>query len=31
VPWMDDRGEVHVNRGFRIEMNVDYNALSAVI
>jgi len=21
VPWMDDRGEVHVNRGFRIEMN----------
>jgi len=21
VPWMDDRGGVHVNRGFRIEMN----------
>ena len=21
VPWMDDAGEVHVNRGFRIEMN----------
>ncbi len=21
VPWMDDRGEVRVNRGFRIEMN----------
>lgn len=21
VPWMDDSGEVHVNRGFRIEMN----------
>ena len=21
VPWMDDRNEVHVNRGFRIEMN----------
>jgi glutamate dehydrogenase (NADP+) len=21
VPWVDDRGEVHVNRGFRIEMN----------
>ncbi len=21
VPWMDDRGTVHVNRGFRIEMN----------
>ncbi len=21
VPWLDDRGEVHVNRGFRIEMN----------
>ena len=21
VPWMDDTGEVHVNRGFRIEMN----------
>jgi glutamate dehydrogenase (NADP+) len=21
VPWMDDRGDVHVNRGFRIEMN----------
>jgi len=21
VPWMDDRGDVHVNRGFRIEFN----------
>ncbi|MCK4774454.1 MAG: glutamate dehydrogenase, partial [Candidatus Krumholzibacteria bacterium] len=21
VPWMDDQGEVQVNRGFRIEMN----------
>src|SRR5215475_8188822 len=21
VPWQDDRGEVQVNRGFRIEMN----------
>jgi glutamate dehydrogenase (NADP+) len=21
VPWMDDRGSTHVNRGFRIEMN----------
>ncbi|MDP7572567.1 MAG: Glu/Leu/Phe/Val dehydrogenase dimerization domain-containing protein, partial [Myxococcota bacterium] len=21
VPWMDERGEIHVNRGFRIEMN----------
>ncbi|MBU1983905.1 NADP-specific glutamate dehydrogenase [bacterium] len=21
VPWMDDQGNVHVNRGFRIEMN----------
>jgi glutamate dehydrogenase (NADP+) len=21
VPWSDDRGQVHVNRGFRIEMN----------
>ena len=21
VPWMDDSGEIHVNRGFRIEMN----------
>ena len=21
VPWADDRGQVHVNRGFRIEMN----------
>src|SRR5262245_29322602 len=21
VPWMDDQGEVHVNRGFRIQMN----------
>ena len=21
VPWMDDQGETHVNRGFRIEMN----------
>ncbi|MCC6349815.1 MAG: NADP-specific glutamate dehydrogenase [Candidatus Eisenbacteria bacterium] len=21
VPWLDDRNEIHVNRGFRIEMN----------
>jgi len=21
VPWVDDQGEVHVNRGFRVEMN----------
>ncbi len=21
VPWVDDQGEVHVNRGFRIQMN----------
>ena len=21
VPWADDRGEIHVNRGFRVEMN----------
>ena len=21
VPWVDDQGDVHVNRGFRIEMN----------
>ncbi len=21
VPWVDDRGEVHVNRGFRVQMN----------
>jgi len=21
VPWMDDQGEVHINRGFRIQMN----------
>src|ERR671927_1458402 len=21
VPWTDDRGEIHVNRGYRIEMN----------
>ena len=21
VPWMDDNGEIHVNRGYRIEMN----------
>jgi glutamate dehydrogenase (NADP+) len=21
VPWMDDQGEIHVNRGYRIEMN----------
>ncbi len=21
VPWMDDKGEIHVNKGFRIEMN----------
>jgi glutamate dehydrogenase (NADP+) len=21
VPWMDDQGQVHINRGFRVEMN----------
>jgi len=21
VPWVDDRGDIHVNRGFRVEMN----------
>ncbi len=21
VPWVDDQGEIHVNRGFRVEMN----------
>ena len=21
VPWQDDRGEVHINRGFRVQMN----------
>jgi len=21
VPWMDDKGQIHVNRGYRIEMN----------
>jgi glutamate dehydrogenase (NADP+) len=21
VPWMDDQGEIHVNRGYRVEMN----------
>src|SRR5690606_38305298 len=21
VPWEDDRGEVHINRGFRVEFN----------
>ena len=21
VPWQDDRGDVHVNRGFRVQMN----------
>jgi len=21
VPWMDDQGEFHINRGYRIEMN----------
>jgi glutamate dehydrogenase/leucine dehydrogenase len=21
VPWMDDKGEIHVNRGFRVEFN----------
>ena len=21
VPWMDDQGEVHINRGFRVQMN----------
>ena len=22
VPWADDNGDIHVNRGFRIEMNL---------
>ncbi|MBR1872790.1 MAG: NADP-specific glutamate dehydrogenase [Bacteroidales bacterium] len=21
VPWLDDRGEIHINRGFRVQMN----------
>ena len=21
VPWMDDEGEIHINRGFRVQMN----------
>jgi glutamate dehydrogenase (NADP+) len=21
VPWMDDQGEIHINRGFRVQMN----------
>lgn len=21
VPWMDDQGEIHINRGYRVEMN----------
>ena len=21
VPWTDDKGQVHVNRGFRVEFN----------
>ena len=21
VPWLDDQGEIHINRGFRVEMN----------
>ncbi|QIA09479.1 NADP-specific glutamate dehydrogenase [Draconibacterium halophilum] len=21
VPWMDDRGKIHINRGYRVEMN----------
>src|SRR6056297_1151272 len=21
VPWVDDRGNIHINRGFRVEMN----------
>ena len=21
VPWADDRGEIHINRGFRVQMN----------
>src|SRR5690606_36823429 len=21
VPWMDDQGNIHVNRGYRVEMN----------
>ena len=22
VPWMDDRGEVHINRGYRVQMKI---------
>ena len=21
VPWMDDRGDIHINRGYRVQMN----------
>src|ERR1043166_1849916 len=21
VPWLDDKGQIHVNRGFRVQMN----------
>ena len=21
VPWMDDRGEIHINKGYRVQMN----------
>lgn len=21
VPWVDEQGEIHINRGFRVEMN----------
>jgi hypothetical protein len=27
VPWMDDKGEMHVNRGFRVENEFCYWSL----
>ena len=27
VPWVDDGGEVQINRGFRVEMNSAHRAL----
>ena len=31
VPWQDDAGEIHVNRGFRVQMNSAIGAEAARI
>ena len=31
VPWVDDKGEIQVNRGFRIQMNSAIGLTKAVL